>query len=161
MDQGMAQNTVKIMVDREVVPDLPPAGWPRLRTLLRRAVLRRCPYCGAGHIFSKWFILRETCPRCGTTFVREDGYFLGGYALNLILAEFVGLAVVLYILFQVDLSLWTREAIAVGAAIALPMIFFPYSRTFWMALDLMLNPRTDEQYLRHGEMVARQRDARH
>jgi uncharacterized protein (DUF983 family) len=161
MGQRMVRDNVKVLVDREVVPDLPPSGWPRLRTLVKRAALRRCPYCGARHIFSKWFILRETCPRCGTTFVREDGYFLGGYALNLIVAEFIGLAVVLYILFQVDLSLWEREVIAVGAAVALPMIFFPYSRTFWMALDLMLNPRTDEQYLRAGEMAARRRDTKH
>src|SRR5215218_3072810 len=97
--------------------NLPLKGWPRLWTLVSRAVRRRCPNCGGKGIFANWFSLKEACPTCGAVFVREEGYFLGAYALNLIIAEFIGLGFVLVILFNLDLSLWEQEAIAVSAAI--------------------------------------------
>ena len=70
---------------------LPPRGGRRLLALVGRALRRRCPYCGGGGIFRGWFSLRERCPTCGVAFEREDGYFLGAYAVNLIVAEFVGI----------------------------------------------------------------------
>ncbi|MFL5758651.1 MAG: DUF983 domain-containing protein [Thermomicrobiales bacterium] len=137
--------------------NLPARGWPRARTLIWRAMTRRCPYCGARGIFSNWFSLRESCPNCGAVFVREEGYFLGAYALNLIVAEFIGLGVVIIILFQIDLSLWEQEFLAVGAAIVLPVLFFPFARTLWMALDLVVDPETGEKRLR-GEQIDRRRE---
>ena len=112
-------------------------------SLLRRALTRRCPYCGAGHIFHGWFALRERCPMCNSKFEREDGYFLGAYAINLIVAEFVGLGIALFLIFgtrlrHVDL-IW-QEVVAVLLAVGLPIVFYPYSRTLWMALDLRLHP---------------------
>ncbi|GIW04329.1 MAG: hypothetical protein KatS3mg059_0949 [Thermomicrobiales bacterium] len=128
--------------------DLPPGGWPRVWTLLRRALGRRCPQCGARGIFRRWFSLAECCPRCGYIFVREEGYFLGAYAINLIVAEFIGLGAVVYLLIKTDFSLWVQEAIAVTTAVALPVIFFPYSRTLWMALDLLIHRDVSERQLR-------------
>ena len=136
--------------------NLPPHGWPRLRTLLSRAIRRRCPNCGSKGIFANWFSLKEQCPTCGTVFVREEGYFLGAYAVNLIVAEFIGLGVVLVIIFNLDLSLLEQEVIAVTAAVALPILFFPFARTLWMALDLYVDRDTDEQRLR-GEAIDRHR----
>ncbi len=128
--------------------DLPPGGWARAWTLLRRALGRRCPQCGASGIFRRWFTLAERCPRCGYTFVREEGYFLGAYAINLIVAEFIGLGAVIYLLIITDFSLWVQEAIAVATAVTLPIIFFPYSRTLWMALDLLIHRDVSERQLR-------------
>jgi uncharacterized protein (DUF983 family) len=134
--------------------NLPPKGWPRLRTLVSRAIKRRCPNCGGKGNFANWFSLKDTCPTCGAVFVREEGYFLGAYAINLIVAEFIGLGLVLVILFNVDLSLWEQEVIAVGAAVALPVFFFPFARTLWMALDLYVDPKTSERRL-SGEDISR------
>jgi uncharacterized protein (DUF983 family) len=127
--------------------NLPRGGWPRLRALLGRAITRRCPYCGARGIFSNWFSLRDSCPNCGAVFVREEGYFLGAYAVNLVVAEVLGLGVVIFILFQVNLSLWEQEIIAILAAVALPAFFFPFARTLWMAIDLFIDRATDDQQL--------------
>ena len=68
------------------LPNLPPAGWPRLRGLLGRALRRRCPQCGASGIFAHWLTIKEACPRCGYVFARETGYFLGAYLVNLLRA---------------------------------------------------------------------------
>jgi uncharacterized protein (DUF983 family) len=139
------------------VVDIPRAGGARLRTLAGRALSRRCPYCGGGDIFSGWFSLKERCPTCGTSYEREDGYFLGAYALNLIVAEFLGLGLALFLIFGTPISEWDllwQEAIAVALAVGFPLLFFPYSRTAWIALDLMVDPPTDtpERRLRGHEM---------
>lgn len=133
--------------------NLPPSGWPRLWALLTRALRRRCPYCGSPGIFRTWFSLHETCPRCGASFNREDGYFLGAYAINLIVAEFLGLGLVIFLLVKTDLRLLWMEIIAVAVAVGLPLLFFPFARTLWMALDLFVNRKTSERYLRGREMT--------
>ena len=138
-------------------PPLPARTPERFRLLAARALTRHCPYCGAPGIFDGYFSLKERCPRCGTSFAREDGYFLGAYALNLIVAEILGLGLALYLIFGTRLSrlplLW-QEAIAISLAVALPIVFFPFSRTTWMALDLLVDPPTPtpERRLRGHEM---------
>ena len=139
-------------------PPLLPARTPdRFRLLAGRALTRRCPYCGGAHIFDGYWSLKERCPTCGTSFAREDGYFLGAYALNLIVAETLGLGLALYLIFGTRLSrlplLW-QEALAISLAVALPIVFFPFSRTTWMALDLLVDPpkATPERRLRGHEM---------
>jgi len=126
---------------------------------MRRAITRRCPYCGSPGIYDGYFALREQCPRCGVRFEREEGYFLGAYALNLIVAEFVGLGLAIILIFKTDLRdlqlIW-QELIAVTLAIAFPVAFFPYSRTVWIAMDLAFHPlwHGSERHLR-GTIVER------
>ena len=71
--------------------------------------------------------------------------------MNLVVAEILGLGVILVILFRSNLDLLWQEVIAISAALILPIIFFPFSRTFWMALDLMFDRSTNETRLRGGE----------
>lgn len=120
--------------------DLPPAGWPRLRTLLGRALLRHCPECGGKHIFANWFTIKDACPRCGYVFAREGGYFLGAYAVNLVAAEFITVALLVWFLIETDYHWVTLELIFIPMGILLPLILFPYSRMLWMAIDLYFSP---------------------
>jgi len=98
---------------------------------MRRALSRRCLYCGSPGIYDGYFALRERCPRCGVRFEREEGYFLGAYALNLIVAEFLGLGLAILLIFKTDLRklplVW-QGVIAVALAIAFPVVRFPFSR---------------------------------
>src|ERR687890_1074013 len=104
--------------------DLPRDTLNRFLVTMRRAFSRRCPYCGSPGIYDGYFALRERCPRCGVRFEREEGYFLGGYALNLIVAEFLGLGLAIFLIFRTDLRhldlIW-QELIAVSLAIAFPV----------------------------------------
>jgi uncharacterized protein (DUF983 family) len=123
--------------------NLPRNAWNRFLVTMQRALTRRCPYCGSRGIYESYFALREQCPRCGVRFEREEGYFLGAYALNLIAAEFIGLGLALFLIFKTDLrhlSLVWQEVIAVALAIAFPVAFFPFSRTVWIAMDLIFYP---------------------
>jgi uncharacterized protein (DUF983 family) len=134
------------MVDRSVKTelwDLPRDDSARFLITMRRAITRHCPYCGAPGVFDGYFTLRERCPTCSVTFEREEGYFLGAYAINLIVAEFIGLGLAIFLLFKTglrELDLIWQEGIAVALAVAFPLILFPFSRTVWIALDLVLHP---------------------
>ena len=122
---------------------LPADGGARFRLGVWRALKRKCPYCGGSGIFSSYLTLRETCPTCGVRFEREDGYFLGGYAINMVVAESLALALALVTILLTPLRnmdvIW-QILVAVGLAALLPILFFPYSRGLWMALDLALHP---------------------
>src|SRR5215217_1364178 len=129
---------------------------------MRRALTRRCPYCASSGVYDGYFALRERCPRCGVRFEREEGYFLGAYALNLIVAEFLGLGLAIVLIFKTELQhlqlIW-QEVIAVTLAIAFPVILFPFSRTVWIALDLVFHPprHGSERQLR-GTIIERDDD---
>ena len=132
---------------------LPRDTWKRFLLTMQRALTRRCPYCGSPGIYESYFALRERCPRCEVLFEREEGYFLGAYAMNLITAEFIGLGLALFLIFKTDLrhlSLVWQEVIAVALAITFPVTFFPFSRTVWIAMDLIFHPpgQTAERQLR-------------
>jgi hypothetical protein len=70
--------------------------------------------------------------------------------------------VAIFLIFKTDLqhlSLIWQEAIAVALAIAFPVIFFPFSRTVWIAMDLTFHPpgRAAERQLR-GTLTERDED---
>jgi hypothetical protein len=85
--------------------------------------------------------MKDECPNCGYVFAREHGYFLGGYALNLIVAEGITMICLIALLIWTDWEWWVIELVVVPTAIALPILFLPYARGLWMALDLTLHPR--------------------
>lgn len=125
----------------------------RALAMLRRALTRRCPYCGSPGIYNGYFELKEYCPTCGVRFEREEGYFLGAYALNLVVAEILALGIAVFVIFGTefrDAGLIWQEALAIGLALLFPILFFPYSRGVWMALDLTFHPPStiDERTLR-------------
>jgi len=108
--------------------------------LFGRALRRRCPHCGAKGIFTNWMALRERCPNCRLQFEREEGYFLGAYAINLVVAELLGFGIVILLLIRGELSVLQLQILGVVLAVGLPFLFYPYSRTIWMAIDLVVHP---------------------
>lgn len=143
--------------------DIPENARDRFLVTLVRGLRRRCPYCGSPGIFSGYFTLRERCPTCGVRFEREEGYFLGGYALNLVVAEFLALGLALFLIFRTALrhqDLLVQEAVALGLAVLFPVIFFPYSRSVWMAVDLTFHPPDPGQEKQLRGNLSRGGDAR-
>jgi hypothetical protein len=89
--------------------------------------------------------MKERCPGCNYKFEREEGFFLGAYTINLAIAE--GLLLILAIVPLIvllanhpDMSVWPITVIGLLAAILAPLVFFPFSRTIWSAIDLALRP---------------------
>ena len=119
------------------------------RSVLARALLRRCPNCGSKGVFRNWFEQVESCPGCGIRLDRgEKDFFIGAYTLNLIVAELIvffgGIAAL--VLTWPDVP-WT--ALTWGLVLLMvvgPIILYPWSRQFWLALDLIFRPAEPQDY---------------
>jgi uncharacterized protein (DUF983 family) len=117
---------------------------PSIARMVWRGMTKRCPRCGKGKLFTRWFRMVERCPRCGYRFQREEGFQLGGYLINFGLTEtLVCLAIAGYILAAAanpDVAIWPVVVGGVLAAVVTPIVFFPFSRTIWAAIDLAMTP---------------------
>jgi uncharacterized protein (DUF983 family) len=110
--------------------------------LLRRGFRRRCPVCARGELFHHWVRMETSCPRCGLVFGRIPGHWLGSWFLNVFVAQ---TAVMLILILGVgftwpDPPMWLIGSAAASAALVVPFVFFPYSRTIWTAIDLAMRP---------------------
>jgi uncharacterized protein (DUF983 family) len=109
-----------------------------------RAILLRCPRCGGNNVLRNWFNLKEQCPTCGIVFDRGESadYWLGGYTINFLVAEFTAVILtVIFVLATLPEVPWNVVGFtALAAATLLPILFFPFSRTLWLALDLSARP---------------------
>jgi uncharacterized protein (DUF983 family) len=105
---------------------------------MARGLRRRCPRCGNGGIFDSYFKLKQRCPTCGYSFERESGYWVGAIIINMAVAEIVFfvlfIAVVLATMPDVDWVALLVVALVTNAI--MPVIFYPFSKTVWMAGDL-------------------------
>jgi hypothetical protein len=113
--------------------------------MLARGLVKHCPLCGSGHLFTGWFRMKERCPRCGYLFEREEGFFLGAYVINLAIAQgaVILLAVVPAIVLLARNPDTSIVPIVVGGilgAILVPIAFYPFSKTIWTACDLIMRP---------------------
>ena len=89
--------------------------------------------------------MADRCPTCGYVFEREEGFFLGAYVINLAIAQalVIVLAVVPAIVLlnaDADVSLWPVLAAGVAAAVLAPLLFYPWSKTLWVAIELIMRP---------------------
>ena len=118
---------------------------PNLWRLFGRAIMLRCPRCGGGGLLQSWFALKKHCPSCDLVLDRGEtaDYWLGAFTINFIVAEFTAVIIsVIYVLSTLPEVPWNRVGfVALGAAAALPLLFFPFSRTLWLALDLSVRPK--------------------
>ena len=117
--------------------------------MVARGIVRHCPRCGSGHLFSSWFRMKPRCPGCGMKFEREEGFWLGGYVINVALGE-ASILVLLAVLIGMEANQAAINAVlflGIGAFLAVsgPLIAFPYSRTIWSAIDQIMRPLSPEE----------------
>ena len=110
-----------------------------------RALSLRCPRCGGGGIVKTWFSLHDRCPSCGLVFHRGEAsdYWLGAYAINLVLAEGLAAVIALTMLWMTWPKYMAAQVTGMLLAVALPILLFPFSRTLWLAWDLSFRPREE------------------
>lgn len=118
-------------------------GAVRLARHVSRALLLRCPVCGGGSLFTRWVHMKPVCPRCGLRTDRgEADYFIGGYTVNFVTAELTAAVGMLIVVVATWPTVPWRGLMWGGVAlmVALPIAFYPYSRTLWLAIDLTFRP---------------------
>jgi uncharacterized protein (DUF983 family) len=114
-----------------------PVGWARP---LGRGLRGRCPRCGQGGLFHRWFHLPPRCPRCGVAFARDEGSWTGALVVNFALTGvlFTMVLVVLVAVTVPDVPVGTLLAVLVPITLIGPIAFLPVSKTLWVAVELLL-----------------------
>ena len=109
--------------------------------MIGRGLRRRCPRCG-GKAFDTWFRMKPHCDRCGLRFEREEGYWVGAVIINttVTFGTFVGLFLILVLSTWPDVPWGTVMGVTVAANAAIPVAFYPVSKTVWLALELSWHP---------------------
>ena len=124
--------------------------------MLGRGITRRCARCGSGKLFKHWFSMVEDCPRCGLHFEREQGYWSGALAINIMLIG--GLFAIAFVTIMAltipDVPIALTLGVCIPIAVLGPIIAYPFSKTIWVAVDraflqqLDANEQRDEQLRR-------------
>ncbi|HZJ28090.1 MAG TPA: DUF983 domain-containing protein [Acidimicrobiia bacterium] len=127
-------------------PRRSPGGHPPSRaTILARGFTRRCPRCGSGHLFRRYFTIVDDCPRCGLHFEREPGYWAGALAINIVCTG--GLFAIVFIALLAvtipDIPVIPLLAVLVPIALFGPIVWYPFSKSIWMAVDRAYLQRLD------------------
>lgn len=125
--------------DRSEGVPVPPT--PTFTRMLGRALLLRCCVCGSSHIFTRYTRMVERCPRCGYLFERIEGQYIGAVGMNtivtfglMLVALVAGLVITAPDIATVPLLVIT---LAIGGIV--PVLFYPFSKTVWTAVDLRMN----------------------
>jgi uncharacterized protein (DUF983 family) len=110
--------------------------------MLARALARRCPVCAQAGLFRRWFTMVERCPRCSLRFERIEGHWLGALGLNTIISFTLLFVVVVagLVLSHPDYAMLPLAVAAGATAVLVPLAFFPFSKTLWTAIDLIMRP---------------------
>jgi hypothetical protein len=93
----------------------------------------------------------EICPGCGYRFEArpEEGFFFGAFTINLSVTLGVLLLVVFGYIAVVAASggdgppLWPFLGGAGALAVLLPVVFYPFAKTIWAAIELALHADED------------------
>jgi uncharacterized protein (DUF983 family) len=126
----------------------------RAGRLYARALRLRCPHCGGGPVLASWVRMRSHCGTCGIRTERgEEDFFLGSMMFNLILSEgllalvLVGLVIAMWPDVPWNLLQYGTPVLMVLA----PFVFLPFSRTVWLASDILIRPVTDDEMRWHRD----------
>jgi uncharacterized protein (DUF983 family) len=124
-------------------------------TILRRGFTRRCAVCGEGHLFRQWLRMVPSCPRCGLRFNRLPGHWLGSWFLNVVLVQVVVVAILIVGMASTypETPMAAIGLIDLAAAVAVPLLFFPFSRTIWLAIDVVMRPLALEEDVPPGYLL--------
>ncbi|HEX5365723.1 MAG TPA: DUF983 domain-containing protein [Acidimicrobiales bacterium] len=135
-------------MDQPAAPSPPGDGEPEapppltVSRLLLRGLTRRCPLCGQGRLFRRWFTIADRCPRCGFRLERIEGHWLGALGLNTIVSFGAVMVAVLvgFVATYQDESAVGAVVLIVATAVVVPLLFYPVSKTLWSAIDLAMRP---------------------
>ncbi|HKT38356.1 MAG TPA: DUF983 domain-containing protein [Ktedonobacterales bacterium] len=104
-----------------------------------RGLLLRCPRCGRGKLYKGIYTMYSRCSHCGWVFEREEGYWTGAIAVNLVVTEFFAAAIVIPLA-----AMQTPPLLLYGLGLPLmvliPLLFYRHAKSLWMSMDFILHP---------------------
>jgi hypothetical protein len=91
--------------------------------------------------------MNENCERCGLHFEREPGYWVGAMIINttVIFATFLVTFGGLVLATWPDVPWTTVLVITLAVNLIVPTVFYPLSKTIWLALEMSWHPLEPEE----------------
>jgi uncharacterized protein (DUF983 family) len=92
--------------------------------------------------------MRERCPVCGLKLERgEEGYQVGSYMFNIVAAELVFAAVFVGVVALTwPAPPWKLLQFGgIALMVIAPFVFFPFSKTLFLAFDLVFRPASNDE----------------
>ena len=86
--------------------------------------------------------MKDRCPRCDLEFDRIEGQWSGDIGVNTIVSFGMLLIVLLggFLLTWPDPPMAVIGVAAIAVAAIVPIVFLPFSKTVWLAADLIMRP---------------------
>ena len=101
--------------------------------ILIRVLRLRCPACGEASIAERPFRIRHHCPACRALFKREEGFFVGAIAINLVATE--GFTILLCFVGLLFFDFGTLFTALFATALVLPVLFYHHAWSAWLGFD--------------------------
>jgi uncharacterized protein (DUF983 family) len=120
-----------------------------------RACRLRCPACGGGRLYRRAWRMAPGCDRCGLSFEREPGFYLGSIYVNYGVTVIVTLAAYAGIVLGLGGSHEAALATCLAIAVLLPVVFFRHARSLLLALDASVNRHPSGQLATDPAALAR------
>ena len=98
----------------------------------------------------------DRCPRCDLKFERVDGHLTGALGINTVVSIIVLFVVGIagFVITYPELPLLPLVSTAIGVAVLFPIVFYPFSKTLWTAIDLRMRPpEVDEVLPGYGDWI--------
>ena len=103
-------------------------------------LLNRCPVCLKGPAFRSLLLMHKNCPVCGVHFERETGFFLNSMFFAYTMGFIILAPTALYLYLRGVSTAWFTGIVSAEVLLLWPWVH-RYSRTLWMHLDQLLDPR--------------------
>ena len=103
--------------------------------ILIRILRLRCPVCVEASIAERPFRVRHHCPACRALFKREEGFFVGAIAINVVTTEAVILLVYVASMPVINTHFQLVLSALITIALLFPIIYYHHSWSVWLAFD--------------------------
>jgi hypothetical protein len=87
------------------------------------------------------------CPGCGLYYEREEGYWVGALIINtaVTFATFILVFVSGIVITWPDVPWVTVGIVTIALNALIPVLFYPVSKTLWMAMELGWRPLESQE----------------
>lgn len=124
------------------LPDSPRAA-TTLRTLVR-GLLRRCPRCGVGPLFERWYTIADRCTHCDLDFVKSDS---DTWAFMYISTAGLTGFIVLGMLIVRPERMWVGWSVVLPVALVLIVGSLPFRKGLAMAIEHVVDRRVERDVI--------------
>ena len=108
---------------------------PKLWRALGRGVLRKCPNCGRGPVFARWFTMRRDCPVCQLVYLRNQG---DAWLFWIIMDRIpIAIGLILVVFFGLRVSGWVVGAVFFSAMVIPLIATMPHRQGVAVALNYL------------------------